>query len=444
MRSSTTASYAPSRARCRPSTPSWATSTTNPSAVSPRRTAEARRRSSSTTSTRTVPVWRKVLTAAAGLSGCSQRRYGTVGYMTQVPKLSRRARWAIPAGALVVTGGVLAGTLISSAQAAPGLPARTAAELLAEVADSTPPPLTGTVVETASFGLPALPATGNPTSLSSLLTGSHTIRVWYASPAHFRLAVPQSLSESDVIRDGRTAWLWQSTLNKVTKYTLPANSAKAAVPQQPLTPQQAAKQVLAAVGPTTTVKVDSNVTVAGQAAYALVLAPKDARSLVGQVQIDVDGHNGVPLRLQVFARGASSPAFQVGYTDIAFVKPAAADLSFTPPPGATVTQVNLSDSHPGGNMNHATPDVTTIGSGWLTVLKLPSTALTPNAPGAGGKSAGDSTAVLRTLLASATPVNGTWGSGRLLRTSLVSVLVTDQGSAFIGAVQPSVLYAAAA
>ena len=94
------------------------------------------------------------------------------------------------------------------------------------MADSTPPPLTGTVVETASFGLPSLPATGNPTSLSSLLTGSHTIRVWYASPGHFRLAVPQSLSESDVIRDGRTAWLWQSTLNKVTKFTLPAHAAE--------------------------------------------------------------------------------------------------------------------------------------------------------------------------------------------------------------------------
>ena len=348
---------------------------------------------------------------------------------------------AIPAVALVVTGGVLAGTLISSAQAAPGLPARTAAQLLAEVADSTPPPLTGTVVETASFGLPSLPATGNPTSLSSLLTGSHTIRVWYASPQHFRLAVPQSLSESDVIRDGRTAWLWQSTLNKVTKFTLPAKSAaKAVVPQQPLTPQQAAQQVLAAVGPTTTVKVDSNVTVAGQAAYALVLAPKDARSLIGQVQIDVDGSNGVPLRLQVFARGASSPAFQVGYTDIAFVKPAAADLSFSPPPGAMVTQVNLSDHHAAAK-DHTSPDVTTTGSGWLTVLELPSSTLTP---GAGGSSAGDSTAVLRTLLAAATPVHGTWGSGRLLRTSLVSVLLTDQGSTFLGAVQPSVLYAAAA
>ena len=40
-------------------------------------------------------------------------------------------------------------------------------------------------------------------------------------------------------------------------------------------------------------------------------------------------------------------------------------------------------------------------------------------------------------------MHGAWGSGRLLRTSLVSVLITDSGSAYIGAVQPSVLYDAA-
>jgi outer membrane lipoprotein-sorting protein len=370
--------------------------------------------------------------------------------MVQVPRLSRRARWAVPAGALVIIGGVMAGSLITVAQAAPGLPAKTPAQLLAEVADSTMPPLTGTVVETASFGLPALPATGNPASLSSLLTGSHTIRVWYSSPQHFRLAAPQSLSESDVIRDGSTAWLWQSTLNKVTKYTLPAHPAKdQTVPRQPLTPQQAAQQVLAAVGPTTTVSVASNVTVAGQAAYALNLAPKDARSLIGQIQIAIDGSNGVPLRLQVFARGASTPAFQVGYTAIAFVAPAPAELSFTPPPGSTVTQENLTGGSgakgDGGANGKATSDVSTIGSGWLTVLKLPASALTPGAPAPGnGPSSGDSGAVLHALIASATTVHGAWGSGQLLRTSLVSVLMTNQGATYVGAVQPSVLYAAAA
>ncbi len=367
--------------------------------------------------------------------------------MAGVPKLSRRARWAVPVGVLVITGAVMAGSLISVAQASPGLPSRTPAQLLVQVADSVTPPLTGTVVETTSLGLPSLPGTADPTSLASLLTGSHTIRVWYASPRHFRLAVPESLSETDVIADGNTAWLWESTANTVTEFTLPPHqSAPQTQPTTaPLTPQQAAQQVLAAVGQTTTVSVDSNVTVAGQAAYELVLAPKDSRSLVGQVQIAIDGRNGVPLRLQVFARGASSPAFQVGYTSIQFVTPAPADLTFSPPPGAKVSQKNLGNRMPSG-ADRPPGDVATIGSGWLTVLDLPSSGLTApsgsaSAPGNGGS--GESAAVLNALLGSAAHVSGAWGSGRLLRTSLVSVLITDSGRMFVGAVQPSVLYAAA-
>jgi len=365
--------------------------------------------------------------------------------MTGFPKLSQRARWAVPAGALVITGAVLGGSLISVAHASPGLPPRTPAQLLVQVADSVPPPLIGTVVETTSLGLPSLPGTADPTSIASLLTGSHTVRVWYAGPRHFRLAVPEPLSETDVIADGNTVWLWQSTANTVTEYSVPAGpEAPMTRPTSaPLTPQQAAQQVLAAVGKTTTVSVDSNVMVAGQAAYELVIAPKDPRSLVGQVQVAIDGRDGVPLRLQVFARGASSPAFQVGYTSIQFVTPAPAELTFSPPPGATVTKERLGG---GQQPRGPQPAISTIGSGWLTVLDLPSAVLTApsgsaTAPGNGGS--GDSAAVLHALLLSATPVSGAWGSGRLLRTSLVSVLITDSGRMFVGAVQPSVLYAAA-
>ena len=99
-------------------------------------------------------------------------------------------------------------------------------------------------------------------------------------------------------------------------------------------------------------------TVAGQAAYALVLAPKDHRSLVGQVQIDVDGRNGVPLRPRSRPR-RGTPAFQVGYTAIQFVTPAAPDLSFTPPPGSAVSQVNLGSG--GHGQASATSGYTTIG-----------------------------------------------------------------------------------
>jgi outer membrane lipoprotein-sorting protein len=362
--------------------------------------------------------------------------------MLSVPKLSRRARWAVPVGALVITGAVMTGSLISVAQAAPVLPPRTPAQLLAAVAQGQTPALTGTVLETVSLGLPALPDTGSPTSIASLLTGSHTIQVWYASPQRYRLAVPQSLSETDVVRNGSTVWLWQSTLNAVTKFVMPATAAPSPQPSA-LTPQQAAQQALNMVGPTTTVSVDSNVTVAGQPAYELVLAPKDSRSLVGQVRIAIDASNSVPLRLEVFARGATSPAISVGYTAISFGAPSAADTSFTPPPGAQITTVSPGQ---GGQQGTQGGDATTIGSGWLTVLAMPSAGLlsgSPPQPAQPSRGSDEDAAALQALLGSATYVHGSWGTGRLLRTSLVSMLIATGGTVFVGAVQPSVLYAAA-
>ena len=57
--------------------------------------------------------------------------------MNALPTLSRRARWAIPAGAVALAGALTAGTMISTAQASPELPVRTPAQLLASVAAGT-------------------------------------------------------------------------------------------------------------------------------------------------------------------------------------------------------------------------------------------------------------------------------------------------------------------
>ena len=294
-------------------------------------------------------------------------------------KLSRRARWAVPGAAVVVTAAAVAALQIPAAQASPDLPNRTPAQLLASISsDAKVPPMTGTVVETASLGLPQLPQTGNPTSLASLLTGSHTVKVYYKDASHFRLAVPQPQSETDVVADGSRLWLWESSSDSVTEFVPPAVKGKVKhsepkLPQPPLTPQQAASQVLAAVGKTTLVSVQANVMVAGEPSYQLVLAPKDQRSLVGRVVIAVDGKYGVPLRVQLYAKGASSPAFQVGYTALQWVTPAPSNFSFTPPHGASVDVVNLGkqEAKPGSAGKPDTSGFGSYGKSWLTVVALP-------------------------------------------------------------------------
>ena len=293
-------------------------------------------------------------------------------------KMSRRARWAVPGTAVAVTAAVVAALQIPAAQASPNLPNRTPAQLLASIStDAKVPPMTGTVVETASLGLPQLPQTGNPTSMASLLTGSHTMKVYYQDSKHYRLSIPQPQSETDVVANGSKLWLWQSSSDSVTEFTqadqASAKNAAPKVAQTPLTPQQAANQVLAKVGKTTLVSVQANVMVAGEPSYQLVLAPKDSRSLVGKVMIAIDGKYGVPLRVQLYAKGASSPAFQVGYTALQWVAPDPANFSFTAPKGASVDVVNPKDE--AKSASGSTPSSTTgfgsYGKSWLTVVAFP-------------------------------------------------------------------------
>ena len=394
--------------------------------------------------------------------------------MKKLANLPRRARWAVPAGIVAMAGGVLAGSMVSAAEAAAPLPPRTAAQLLAALAGTAPPPLAGTVVETASLGLPALPSVAGTISLPSMLAGSHTINVWYADPSHYRLALPQSMSESDVIRNGGNLWLWGSSANLVTHLALARDARTSSIPPLPPTPQQAADQALSRAGRTTALSVASHVTVAGEAAYQLVLVPKSPSSLIGQVRIAIDARHHVPLQVQVFSKGAASPAFQVGFTSISFGQPAAANFAFRPPAGAAVVREN-----PGALGNAAgqalgsgiTTGSGVIGSGWLAVADLPESALSslagsgpsacpagpapglfghssasagPAAGGSGAAALGIGTDVIfNAVLQSARHVSGSWGSGRLLRTPLVSMLITSNGRVLIGAVAPDVLYRAA-
>jgi outer membrane lipoprotein-sorting protein len=455
----------------------------------------------------------------------------------------RRVRWAVPAGAVAAVGIVIAASVIGGAQASPRLPARTTAQLLAAVdtASAWPSALTATVQESASLGLPDLPGSDDPLSGLSLLSGTHTFQVWYDGPTRVRIAMPVQLGESDLRRDGNNVWLWNSRTNQATHYLLPAQ-AGAGLPgaggtPPALTPQQLAQQILAAVGKTTTVGLQQNVTVAGQPAYQLSLAPKDSRSLIGRVTIAIDAEYSLPLQVQVFARGATSPAFSVAYTSLSFTTPAASNFAFAPPPGATVKTVRIpagpgpvpmrvpagalppseiiasngtkgvvmpagkplpaavakrlaeafaqrlpasisqaqraalvqklekrleAGRGPGGPLGwtgsapvsggsvafsqaSVSPGVarTVMGQDWLSVAVLPAEMPAPSPGSAQLPASGSLAQAMLALQSAATPVHGSWGSGRLLRTSLVSVLMTN-GHILIGAVQPSVLYADAA
>jgi outer membrane lipoprotein-sorting protein len=515
-------------------------------------------------------------------------------------KLSARARWAVPAGVLTAVGVGIAASAVASA-AEPSLPPRTVAQLITEVQQAAAKPLgplTATVQETANLGLPALPQGGalggqsGPAAMTNPLAGTTTVNIWYRDPQHIRIAEPAPLGESDLRLDGTKLWLWSSKNQTATHVLLPAKLPHAGPRAAPApsasfpSPAAAARQLLTAAGPSTSFRIGPSATVAGRAAYQLVIAPKGSGSLVSQILIAIDASSHQPLRVQVFAHGSSAPAFQLGFTSLTFGAPAASNFTFSPPPGAKVKTVKIPAAPPGGlakglaglgaaglgpaalgaspagaivgpssrgsfyssslrvsvsqssaampapapltalaarqlraSMIAQLPKSMTgaqrreairslersvqagsqttwisaagpasasagsgppggpagqpkvLGSGWTSVLATPANPAvaaavqqllnaktaaalggvhpqtkTPASAGIGGLAApiGPDLAVVHALLQASTPVKGSWGSGRLLRTTLLTVLITSKGQILAGAVTPSVLYADAA
>jgi outer membrane lipoprotein-sorting protein len=351
---------------------------------------------------------------------------------------SRRLRWGAPVAAAAVLIGVGPAVTAITADAHGSLPPRTAAQLLADVHGAKLQAMSGTVVETSDLGLPSLPAVGgrggDSASFSSLVSGSHTMRLWYAGPDKVRLALLGQLGESDLVRHGTDLWAWSSTDNTATHWTVPADRETPMGPdaaRPPMTPQQAAEAALKAIDPSTQVTTDPTAEVAGRPAYQLDLVPRDPRSLVGSVRIAIDGETHVPTRVQVFARGATDPAFQVGFTSFSTATPPDSTFAFEPPPGATVKQGSLPAVRPHALRRADVAGLApqTVGQGWTTVV-----VADVGTPDDG----------LPAMLQSLPVVSGAWGSGHLLRGALFSAVLTDDGRLAVGAVAPRLVYGALA
>jgi outer membrane lipoprotein-sorting protein len=393
--------------------------------------------------------------------------------------MSRRPmfRWLVPLAVVCAIAVIAALTAVIRASVGGPLPARSATTLVADLATTDAAGISGTVAESADLGLPALPSgLGGDGSAdwTQLISGSHTLRVWSAGPTMTRVALLGTLGESDIIRNGADVWTWSSSDNTATHLRLPSIGASTPGQQTrgqqtpgipsglapllskllPTTPQQAAAEILAALSPTTSVRNAGKVTVAGRSAYELVIAPRDTASLVASIRLDIDGTEHVPLRLRVFAKGYTTPAFDIGFTQVSFDRPNPSVFQFAPPSGATVTQVPApSLKRPPTTpvpSDASAPHVSVIGSGWTAILAVKSQpAGMPRRYGSisgdePGQSEGASGSTLSAIIAQLPTVSGSWGTGRLLSTHLVSVLITNDGRVFAGAVAPSALYAAAA
>jgi outer membrane lipoprotein-sorting protein len=371
------------------------------------------------------------------------------------------------AAVAVVGAGVAAKTLAVAAE--PNLPPRTAAQLLVDLQSAHIDGLSGTVVERADLGLPNLASMlsnlnvtgGNAAGsadLTALISGKHTLRVWSSGPDKTRLALVGTSGESDVVRNGKDLWIWDSRGNTATHHTIDAGTgadkgkpgagglpsglpsgAPTGLPTTlPSTPQDAADLALKAIGETTVVSTGNSAKVAGRDAYELILAPRDTSSLVGQVRLAIDAKEHVPLRVQVLSKGNDQPRFEVGFTQVSFANPDPAQFNFKAPAGAKVKDGNADADKttpaPGkGRLDGKPPTTppagadatksTVIGKGWTAVVVLRMGNGTTDANSADAKKA-------QSLL------NGLpkTGNSPTLTSYLFTVMLTPDGRVLAGAV----------
>lgn len=355
-----------------------------------------------------------------------------------LPEHGSRTRWVAAAATVAVVGG---GALVAtSAQASPKLPPRTAQQLLVDLQSPTVHTLSGTVRTRADLGLPALPTTSSSSGtgdLTGLLAGDHTLRVWVDGADRSRVSVIGNNQETSVIRNGTDVWTYSSADRSATHVKLPADqqaakNAHTPPTGAPTTPQQAADQLLAAVGPSTQVTTSDTARVAGRPAYELVLTPAAGEDTkVASVRIAVDAETHAVLDVTVLAKGDSRPALEIGYSKVDFATPAAGMFTFTPPAGTSVKdQAVPQRTAPTGHTPATTPGQqkpTVVGKGWDQVVV---TKLDPSTLG----SATTQNAQAKQLLDSLPRVSGSWGSGRVLSGTLFSAVLTDDGRVAVGAV----------
>ena len=316
--------------------------------------------------------------------------------------------------------------------------------------------------------------------LISLVTGDHIAKV-YVDGSNARMQVLDRLGERDVYLGDDGAWIWDSREQSATHITVDqaaldalkaeaeshADEARAQAEAElgaPLpTPEEVLDQALAKLDESTEVSVGTDARVAGREVYELVLVPRDDATLVGEVSVAIDADTGVPLAASVTAAGADEPAFSVAFTDVSFEAPDASVFDFTPPEGTQVTEHQVpiptvaeleqwkAEGGPDAGAE-GMPQPVVHGDGWSAVVELPASAAGMGAGGVqgtdgrdaaegadgaeGGEGLGDAAAMLDSLTQR---VEG----GRIISTSLVTVLFTDDGRVFAGAVTPEHLLAVA-
>jgi outer membrane lipoprotein-sorting protein len=246
---------------------------------------------------------------------------------------------------LVVLAAValVVGVAVAGADQSDPLPAVSAPELLAKMGQAGDVTAVSGEIAWQNLLFGDLSQVGNMAHLpaQSPLTSGGSGRIWVAE-AGARVESQGGGGDQVVVVDkaSRTAWVYDYAANTAKKVvvtgTAPAETESPAPSAAMLTPE-AITLYLQRLSAFATVEVAGQTKVAGRDTYQLRFTPASQDTALGYVQAAVDGQTMLPLQLEVYAKGGTTPVIKFGFTSVSYDAIDDATFTFTPPEGAKVT-----------------------------------------------------------------------------------------------------------
>lgn len=182
---------------------------------------------------------------------------------------------------------------------------------------------------------------------SALLTGASG-RLWVTNDGRGRLELQSDAGDAQITWNGDQVNVYDASSNTVYRATLPARheSSTDTTDTQKTPPSISDIQdALNRLALHADVSGATPTDVAGEPAYSVSVGPQDHSSLLGNAELAWDAIRGVPLRVGIYAKGATSPVLELAVTDIQFGAVSDGDVSIAPPADATVVDLSLPSGH---------------------------------------------------------------------------------------------------
>ena len=245
-------------------------------------------------------------------------------------------RWAL----VVLVGALLVGVPAALA-ARPGTARADPQGLRDRIAASADRPWSGYAEARAGLGLPRIPAL---TDVTTLLSGVTRMRGWYAAPDRARTDVITAVGERDryVTPQGQAVWDYGAEL-----LTLVARDPEVRLPRpEDLLPPALARRLLAGTAASDPATALPPRRVAGVDAAGVRVTVADPGTTVAALDVWADPVSGLPVAVEVRARGSADtadPVIRTAFGELDQGPPDPAALEPRRGPGAGVTRSPTSD-----------------------------------------------------------------------------------------------------